>query len=385
MNSLNQRLETVKPVLDYGVPELELGLTGSTSESSKARPLKKQRRGWKVKSADRYQIDASDTEDSSGNWITRLLTGWMFSLILHSLILVWLGSFITNMQTDGPLTLNVTMLADELDDAISIDITPMESDNGGGNPLDSEIPEEHLVEELVDHPQDIDLSMVQPILNEIEFNAATDDSIFDSVALGSFGVDETPKGSGVGRGAGSGKGTGSGVKFFGLESTGNRFVFVVDSSGSMSDERRYERAVRELARSLKMLTTKQQFLVILYNTEIYPMLGMKEDQIRMIPATRTNKNRVLSWLGKQNPQSQTSPKAAMAISLKLQPSSIYFLSDGEFHDHTTFLLENFNVDNESAGFKKIPINTITLGSTGLGAPTMLEIANTSGGKFFWAR
>ena len=379
MNSLNQRLETVKPVLDYGVSELEVALAKPTSDLKKADAPKKKRRGWRVKPADRYQIDASDTNEPQGNWITRLLTGWMFSLILHSLILVLLGTYITNIQTDGPISLEVSMVADDVDDAISIDIAPMEFDDAGGDPLEAEMPEEQVVENLVDHKHNIDLSLAQPASSEIEFNAATDDSLFESVALGSFGLDEAAKGKGTGQS------DGSGVKFFGLESTGNRFVFVVDSSGSMSDERRYLRAVRELTRSLNMLKTNQRFLVILYNTEVYPMLGMTNKNIRLLPATRKNKNRVLSWLSEQQPQSQTTPKAAMAASLMLQPSSIYFLSDGEFHDHTTVMLETLNVDNESAGYKKIPINTITLGSTGLGAPTMLQIANTSGGQFRWVR
>ena len=252
------------------------------------------------------------------------------------------------------------MVADDVDNPISIDIAPMELDDAGGDPLDAEIPEEPIVENITEEiKHDIDLSMVQPVSSKVEFNAATDDSIFKSVNLGLFGLDESPKGNG------ELKGSGSGVKFFGIESTGNRFIFVVDSSGSMRDERRYQRAVLELTRSLNMLETRQRFLVILYNTEIYPMLGMTNDNIRLLPATRTNKKRVMTWLSMQRPQSQTTPQAAMATSLKLQPSSIYFLSDGEFYDRTTAMLENFNVDNESAGFKKIPINTITLGSTGL--------------------
>ena len=380
MNSLNHRLETVKPVLDHNAPELDIALVSPTSDSNKTRSRKKKRRGWRVKPADRYKVNDSDIEETSGNWIKRLLTGWMFSLILHSLILLWLGSFITNIRTDGPISLEVAIVADEADDSISIDIAPMEFDDDGGDPLDVEHPEQPLTENLTeDLAHDIDLSIAQPVATKIEFNAATDDSIFKSVNLGLFGLDESPKGNG------KSKGNKTGVKFFGLESTGNRFIFVVDSSGSMSNEFRYQRAVRELTRSLKMLKTNQQFLVILYNTEVYPMLDMTEDNIRMLPATTTNRKRVLTWLSKQVPLSQTTPKAAMATSLKLQPSSIYFLSDGEFQDRTTQMLEEFNVDNESAGFKKIPINTITLGSTGFGAPTMLQIANTSGGKFVWAR
>ena len=193
------------------------------------------------------------------------------------------------------------------------------------------------------------------------------------------------EGDEIGKDVGKGKGKTSRVKFFGLESAGNRFVFVIDCSGSMADERRYKRAVYELTRSMDMLETGHRFLVILYNSETYPMLGMTEENIRLIPATRTNKKRVENWLNEQQPDSLTMPMVAMKRSLFLKPSSIYFLSDGEFHDYTIPMLHKYNVDDSSTGATKIPINTITLGSTGIGAPMMKYIAHISGGRFRWVQ
>jgi len=153
----------------------------------------------------------------------------------------------------------------------------------------------------------------------------------------------------------------------------------------MGDERRYERAVYELTRSLDMLETDQRFMVVLYNDETYPMLGMTERNIRMIPATTTNRERVEKWLKGQMPQYQTKPMNAMRIGLLLKPSSIFFLSDGEFHDGTIPMLDRLNVHDSSTGTNKIPINTITLGSTGIGAPLMKYIADQSGGAFLWVQ
>ena len=136
---------------------------------------------------------------------------------------------------------------------------------------------------------------------------------------------------------------------------------------------------------MDMLQTNHSFLVILYNSQTFPMLDMTEKNIRMIPATRANKNRVVKWLEKQKPQTLTMPLTSMKISLSMQPSSIFFLSDGEFHDGTIRMLHKQNVRSSSTGRKKIPINTITLGSTGIGAPMMKFIADESGGQFQWAR
>jgi hypothetical protein len=75
----------------------------------------------------------------------------------------------------------------------------------------------------------------------------------------------------------------------------------------------------------------------------------------------------------------------MRAAITLNPSSIYFLSDGEFQDNTVQMLDMINVEDTSAGRKQIPINTITLGSTGIGAPAMRYIAEKSGGGFHWVQ
>jgi hypothetical protein len=309
----------------------------------------------------------------------------MFSLLLHCLLLLWLGSFITSIKNEGPLTLQFSTVND-VSDEMSIDISPLKMESvfeqeAGGGVLDPEVVEPDSVETLVDELQPvIPTSMTQPILEDLTFDAAPDRNLFQPVNMGTVGLDE---GSAVLKNIGQGKS--DSVKFFGLESSGNKFVFVIDCSGSMGGERRYQRAVFELTRSMEMLKTSHRFLVILYNSETYPMLGMTEQNIRLIPATRTNKKRVKNWLDEQQPDALTMPMLAMKTSLSLRPSSIYFLSDGEFHDPTIPMLHRVNVDDSSTGSKKIPINTITLGSTGIGAPMMKHIANTSGGSFRWVQ
>ena len=45
MNSLNQRLETVKPVLDHGLSDFDVALVNPTSDSPKNPPHRK-KRAW---------------------------------------------------------------------------------------------------------------------------------------------------------------------------------------------------------------------------------------------------------------------------------------------------------------------------------------------------
>jgi|GEM_PF-1610497 len=396
MNSLNQRLETVKPVI--ASPDTAPHPAVITPHTFDVRPRATRsnptddRRNRRRATAGRYQIQESESENTPTTWLSRLLSGWMFSLFIHCLILLWLGSMITNFKTEGPLTLNVSTFDDDIHDAISIEISAMELDDAlndasGGGALDPVIVEPETVYDLKDELQpEIDTSLLEPIAEELLLESTSDSSMFEPVNMGVVGLDEgDTDGKDRGKGNGKGKGKTAGVKFFGLESDGNRFVFVVDCSGSMGDENRYQRAVYELTRSMDMLETNHRFLVILYNSETYPMLGMTENNIRLIPATRTNKERVLEWLKQQQPQARTFPMVAMRTSLILKPSSIYFLSDGEFHDRTIPMLDHFNLEDRSKGTKKIPINTITLGSTGFGAPMMKYIANESGGRFLWVQ
>lgn len=401
MSHLNQRLHTVQPghgdqdrlrVVDaqpVPVHNTDIGIDRSMNEPPPTPPPQhkppRQRRARRKRRRSDFEIRLSEHSTSLKTLLKRFVSGWMVSLIVHCLMMAWLASLITQFHSDGPLTLTVSMADDEANDVISVNIADMEFDSE----LDDSQSEQAL--EIEESPID-PLEIVEPELPvEIDLiseaaslesllDSQGDDSLLQPVNLGTLGLDE-----GDGQSDSKNKGRSAKVKFFGLESSGDRFIFVVDCSGSMGDERRYQRAIYELTQSMRMLETNHKFLVILYNTETIPMLGMTQNNIRMISATRTNKERVVDWLERQTPTSQTMPMVAMQTSLQLKPSSIYFLSDGEFHDRTIPMLHQFNIDDQSAGRNKIPVNTITLGSTGLGAPMMKHIADESGGSFLWVR
>jgi hypothetical protein len=65
-----------------------------------------------------------------------------------------------------------------------------------------------------------------------------------------------------------------GGSFFGIRAEGQRFVYVVDCSGSMTGAP-YDRASQELVRSLAALSKTQEFFVILYSDDSYPMFFPK--------------------------------------------------------------------------------------------------------------
>ena len=169
------------------------------------------------------------------------------------------------------------------------------------------------------------------------------------------------------------------IDYFGVKAYGSRFVFVVDCSGSMRDQFRWERAKTETQESIMALTDEQQFFVFLYNHAIYPMGGV--EQVKLVKATRANKIKACKWLEAARPTGGTFPWEAIRTSLKIRPDGVFLLSDGELADDTArmLLVENRAGDWEPGRTKQTPIHTIAFGK--LGARTLQFIADNNSGKF----
>jgi hypothetical protein len=157
--------------------------------------------------------------------------------------------------------------------------------------------------------------------------------------------------------------------FFGIESAGQFFVYVVDCSESMIDEDRFARATIELRRSVLALKQPQRFEVIFYNKTAIPMPGGPKPR----SADTTQKNQLLAWLRLIEPVGTTDPRRALQQALSLRPDAVFLLSDGEFPNGT---VEDVIKQNTQL----IPIHCIDLAG-GLGGNQMERIARTSGGRY----
>ena len=179
---------------------------------------------------------------------------------------------------------------------------------------------------------------------------------------------------------------GPGASFFGVESDGNQFVFVIDCSGSMRGSRWY-RAVKELNEAISDLEPTQEFLVLLYNSGMKVMFDKSLVKAGLVFAHEDNRLRSQRWLRKQRPNGGTYPSQAMYAALMMSPDAIFLLSDGELQDNTADLLQIWNVDREDSYGEqsKIPIHTISLGPKGVGHQMMKSIAGDNNGEFYWAR
>lgn len=182
-------------------------------------------------------------------------------------------------------------------------------------------------------------------------------------------------------------GTVKSTGFFGIEATGNRIVYVIDMSPSMQQgnyQRRYDRAVAEVMRSVEQLRPDQEFYVYLFCFRMLPMdIGKATDEF-CIP-TRQNKDRLHEWLKSIRLGPGTDPRETLVAALKKEPTCVFLLSDGEFNG---MRYRNGSYRNRVTAVElaqrynksKCPIHTIGLENEDNQADMTL-IAKESGGQY----
>ncbi len=171
------------------------------------------------------------------------------------------------------------------------------------------------------------------------------------------------------------------ASFFGAEADGNRFVFVIDSSGSMRGPR-WEALCKELVRAIKSLSPDQEFFVLSFDSMAHPMFGLAPPKGKFLKAVDKNLERIRNWLRSIQHGSQTLPSSAVGIAMKLEPDAIFLLSDGEINDSTVEDLRIWNRKKDEEGNVKtlVPIHTVLLHSP-MGFATLETIARENGGTF----
>ena len=181
-------------------------------------------------------------------------------------------------------------------------------------------------------------------------------------------------------------------EFFGAVAYGDRFIYILDNSTSMSDNgdpvtgvTRFARAIAELERSVGRLRIDQQFYVILFCYETRLMFDEHSYLPQLMPATAENKRRLTKWLASSRTGPGTDPRAALQIALQMRPQAIFLLSDGDFNGQRVRrqgLRGNPTVRQivrEGRGVD-IPIHTFAL-EDAVGSRRLAAISAETGGEF----
>lgn len=168
-----------------------------------------------------------------------------------------------------------------------------------------------------------------------------------------------------------------GANFFGSYAQGERFVFVLDSSKSMTGDR-WLYACQELMDSVQSLEPHQKFFVICFDDKTTCMFNIPGSRTRYYENDQGTVSRLRRWLLARKLGPGTFPATAMLLALKMHPDAIFLLSDGEIRDNTLWQLRTVN--GFSSERRQVPIHTIHLMSLE-GRGTLQLIATENAGTF----
>lgn len=300
-----------RPVVRATKPEVLRPAKGPMSK-------KPSRRKWRHKSLVELGAD----------WLGRR-PPWVLSAIVHGLILATFALLTFTTLREPTLSLNASFSDDTLDEPLAeIELVDWEA------PLESAAPEStaaplELVDLLAALPEleapSVEASNpIGDLPTETHELLSSVDSVEDPEAgqgAGSMGEQSAANGGGESK-AKPGK-----VSFFGVQAAANRVAFVVDNSGSMQ-RGRMETALKELNYAVRRLTDEQQFYVLFYSDQAYPMF-YPEPIYELLPATRENKKRLGKWLTKVEMCLGGRLLDGVELAATLDPELVYLLSDGD--------------------------------------------------------
>ena len=161
-----------------------------------------------------------------------------------------------------------------------------------------------------------------------------------------------------------------GNSFFGTASRGNKFVFIIDKSGSMGGDR-LAAAKEELCRTLNGLKATNKFMVYFFSDNAESMPART-----MLSGTPENIRWAVKWVRTRSVQGGTDPRQALHWCFKLRPDTVWLLTDGQFSD------EGGVLDTIATGNRQLKarINTVAFHVKD-GADILQRIARENDGKY----
>ncbi len=293
---------------------------------------------------------------------------WMVSTLAHIAVLIALA--LMTLQATPPK------------DAISLSASTAEVAHESMETFEIES-SELLHEESEPAPADVSLD-VSPIGTFAATDFAVDQPLPSTTLLAS----DLLSSSAASRAAMTLKASGdTKTEFCGVEGGGKHFVYLVDSSGSMT---RFEHARDELLRSVAALTAEQRFYVVFFdaNPDYMRIEDPSHDEPTSVNATPENKAALKRWAMTITKDRGMSPYKPLEFAFKLRPDVIFLLSDGQFTAKTEEVIRENNFQENLFGERR-PISIIhTIRYPGTDASgqydaekQMMRIAKENGGQY----
>ena len=169
------------------------------------------------------------------------------------------------------------------------------------------------------------------------------------------------------------------TSFMEITDSGQRFVYLIDTSGSMHNGGRMELAQSQLLASLRMLQAHQEFQVIFYGDTPTQMRlrGGAKDVYR---ATVTNLSLARDEIESVDSGGGTRHLPALIAAVSLRPDVVYFLTDGQDAGLSKEDLGSLLRQNPSGA--RIHVVEFARNDPDLRGPTWLHLlASETGGKY----
>ncbi len=279
-----------------------------------------------------------------------LATGLALSVIVHLALLAYFAMM--SRAGDGP----GGPAADEYQFAMVFDQSLSQAETTALDELDLD-PSEELLSDLADAGDE----------------ALTDAPAATNLASTGLGAVDTLGGAGDSAQGGGMLSGGAGTTYFGIEAQGNRFLYIVDRSGSMMFAHRMEIAMRELRESVQSLPDYAYFQVLFFSSNVLAP-DFEQGWAR---ASGANQRRYLNWFDRIDPGGGTVPRPAflMAFDMNPRPDVIFFMTDGIIPDLSA---DEINEINQRGG--RVVIHTIAFGDQG-SEQLLRRLARDSGGQY----
>ncbi|MEZ6137262.1 MAG: vWA domain-containing protein [Pirellulaceae bacterium] len=168
-----------------------------------------------------------------------------------------------------------------------------------------------------------------------------------------------------------------GASFFGTYAEGNRFIYILDSSRSMSGDR-WTYACNQLIDSLRDLKPGQEFFVLCFDVDTSYLFDVSPKAATYLEPNEELIKRVREWLRYRRLGRATMPANALRAGIKFDPDAIFLLSDGELQDNSLRILRIINKPSYTE--RQIPIHTIHLFSRE-GRDSLETMAKQNSGSF----
>jgi hypothetical protein len=266
------------------------------------------------------------------------------SVLVH-IAFVLILAFIVIRQADPPE--KVAIVSAPLESDVALTETPLESESEtleeASSPAEVTSPDVSSVSAEVSVPSvDVSVNVEGLVGNE------SGSSLADQMKNAMAGMAQTK--------------SMQGAAFFGLQATGNTFIYLVDNSPSMRRDNAFDNARNEMIRSLMSMKPKQRFFMIMFGKEMQRLSFPGEEELTSpVYATPENVKKAIDWLQTTSVQKDGwPPSEALEVAIEMDPDAIFMLFDGATRADVPKFLERTNRTDDiiSENVPKVPIHVI---------------------------